>query len=179
MPATFLTLTYGPTGADGVRARTLSFSYPLWLLDGPPRRVQRERLLKVAVQEGSVVDSLGQDPVTYTVKLLLRPSEQPGARTQDALNRVRLVLGEAVALEIGDEDWGDGWRLEDVREEYRTWNLPSDTGGLPAPVPGGLAVAAAAVDLVLVKGVSGTETVSVASVPDPPDPVVLLGSFPL
>ena len=178
MPATFLTLKYGPLGADGARSRTLSFSYPLWLLEGPPRRVQRERLLEVAVGEGSVVDSLGQDPVRYSVKLLLRPSEQPGTRTQDALNRVRVVLGETVTVEIGNEDWGDGWRLADAREEYRKWNLPSDTGGAP-PVPGGLATSEVAVDLVLVKGVSGQETVSVTSVPGPPDPVVLLGSFPL
>ena len=165
MPATFLTMKYGPLNDDGVRLNTMSLSYPLWLLDGPPRRVQRERLLKVAVQEGSVVDSLGQDPATFTLRLLLRPSEQPGTSAQDVLNRVRRVLGEPVSLEIGDEDWGDGWRLEDVREEYRDWNLPSDTGGQFAPVRGGIAIAAAAVELVLVRGASGVETVDPGASP--------------
>ena len=160
MAATFLTLKYGPPDRDGARPFTLGLSYPLWLLDGPPRRVQRERLLKVAVGEGSVVDSLGQDPVTLTLRLLLRPSEQPGAVAQHQLNRVRRVLGEELDLEVGGEDWGGGWRLEDVREEYRTFNLPSDSG--PARAPGGIAIAAAAVDLVLLKGVSGKPLISLA-----------------
>ena len=163
MAATFLTMKYGPLGADGARPLTLSLSYPLWLMDGPPRRVHRERLLEVAVQEGSVVDSLGQDPVTLTLRLELRPGEQPGVRAQDALNRVRRVLGETVSLELGDEDWGDGWRLKDLREEYRRWNLPSDTGGPVSPVRGGMAIATAAVELVLVRGVSGEATVEVGA----------------
>ena len=159
MAATFLTLRYGTPAADGARPNVIEFSYPLWLLDGPPRRVQRERLLEVDVQEGSIVDSLGQDPVTFAVKLLLRPGERPGTQTQDVLNGVRRVLGQGVAIELGSEDWGDGWRLKDLREEYRTWNLPGDTGGTAAPVPGGVAIAAAAVELLLVKGVAGEDMV--------------------
>lgn len=163
--ATFLTIRYGTPGADGMRPNSVSLAYPLWLLDGPPRRVQRERLLRVAVQEGSVVDHLGQDPVTFSLKLLLRPGEQPGTRTQDELNRVRRLLGEELDLEIGGEDWGEGWRLEDLREEYRTFNLPPDTGAGTSRTSGGIAVAAAAVDLTLVKGASGEETVALAAPP--------------
>ena len=175
MAATFLTIKYGTPNDAGIRPNTLSLSYPLWLLDGPPRRVQRERTLEVAVQEGAVVDNLGQDPVTFSVKLLLRPAEQPGSRTQNILNGVRRVLGHGVALEIGDEDWGDGWRLKDLREEYRKWNLPSDTGGLLSPDHGGIAVSEAAVELVLVRGVSGQEALDLpippaSAVPSPDSP---------
>ena len=158
MPATFLTLRYGAANDDGVRPNLLEFSYPLWRIDGAPRRVQRERLLKVDVQRGSIVDSLGQDPVTFRVKLLLRPAEVPGTKAQAELNRVRRVLGEPVSLELGAEDWGDGWRLEDLPEEYKKWNLPADTGGGSAD-RGGVVIAEAAVELVLVKGASRQETV--------------------
>ena len=163
--ATFLTMRYGPRGTDGLRPHAVNLSSPLWLLEGPPVRVQRERLLKEAVQEGALVDDLGGDPVSFVLKLLLRPTEQPGTRSQDVLNRVRRAMGEEMALEIGNEDWGDGWYIEELREVYRKFNLPPDTGTAAARTHGGIAVIEVVVDLGLVKGTSGQQTVGLATQP--------------
>ena len=167
MAATFLTLRYGTLNDDGQRRNSLGFAYPLWVIDKPLRRVQRERILKVEVEDGSVTDSLGLDPVTFSLGLQLRPSEQPLARAQEILNRVRRLTGQPLQVEIGADDWGDGWRLQDLREEYSKFNLPTDSGGIIDPAHGGMEIAVAGVEFTLVRGVTGQATVVAA----PPAPV--------
>ena len=171
MAATFLTLRFGSLNDDGLRRSTFRFSYPLWVIDRPLRRVQRERILKVEVEDGSVTDSLGLDPVTFSLGLELRPSEQPLARAQEILNRVRRLTGQPLQVEIGGDDWGDGWRLQDLQEEYRKFNLPTDTGGIVDRTDGGMEIAVAGVEFTLVRGVTGRATVVTA--PPPPVNVVI------
>lgn len=156
MAATFLELRYGVRpDATSRRPSVLALQAGLWLLAGPPRRVQRERLHRAAIREGSFEKPLGSDPVTLELPLLLRPSEGPSGTTfQGELNRLRSLRGQPLHLYLGGEDWEDEWLLERLSESYETWNLPADES---ATETGGIAVSQARVTLHLERPVpSGT-----------------------
>lgn len=160
MAATFMTIRYGPRLIfSSPRLRVYDFQPPLWLLAGAPQRMQRERMQRAPLRDGSYIRALGSDPVTLEMPLLLRPTEGPtGTTAQGELNKLRALRGQPLHLYLGPEDWGDGWWLERLSERYETFNLPPDEG---ATKKGGVRLTVARVAMSLERGVSDVSPPSV------------------
>lgn len=114
-----ITLLYGDITPQGVRPNRLIIDYPAWEISGAFTLPSSVRMSITPVDDGVFVEPLEKSEVRQIINVAYVP-QRDAARIERKqhwmlpLETLRGLLGQAVTLQWGNDDWGDGWFVESV-----------------------------------------------------------------